>query len=92
VTPTTGDSTTSFEFSVTYTHSTGVSPESALVYVDGTPTPMELSSGSPSTGASYTSSMTLAEGTHEYFFVFYDGESYTADPPGPAYLTGPTVS
>jgi len=92
VTPSKGHVTTVFTFSVGYVHSAGLAPTSAMVYVDGTPHAMTLASGSPSTGATYSTTMTLAVGSHEYFFVFNDGRWAYAAPFGPGILHGPTVS
>jgi hypothetical protein len=92
VSPPAGPATTAFDFQVTYTHSAGLSPATALVYVDGHPSAMSLRSGSPSTGAVYSVSLTLGAGPHQYFFVFNDGLGSNALPPGPASLKGPQVS
>jgi phospholipase C len=92
VTPSQGTATTEFTFSVGYIHSAGLAPTSALVYVDGTAYAMTLASGSPSTGASYTRTMTLSAGKHAYFFVFSDGTWSYALPFGPLVNHGPTVS
>ena len=92
VTPKSGPPSTPFVFTVTYTHSTGLTPTQALVYVDGTAHPMTLQSGSPHTGAVYTTSLALPAGSHSYFFVFNDGQSANAFPVGPNSLTGPTVT
>jgi hypothetical protein len=53
---------------------------------------MTLESGSPHTGAVYTTSLALPAGSHSYFFVFNDGQSANAFPVGPNSLTGPTVT
>jgi phospholipase C len=92
VTPSKGSTTTGFTFTVGYVHSAGLAPTSALVYVDGTPYAMSLASGSLSAGATFTKTMTLAVGSHEYFFVFNDGQWSYAAPFGPGMLHGPTVS
>ncbi len=81
-----------FQFSVTYTHSTGLAPVSALLYVDDRPYTMTQQSGSLSTGAVFTASATLTSGNHEYYFVFNDGQSANALPIGPAVSAGPSVS
>jgi phospholipase C len=90
--PTSGTTTTEFEFGVTYTHSSGLSPQTAQVYVDGVPHPMNLKSGTPATGALYAATMKLSSGNHKYFFVFNDGQTDAALPLGPDAYSGPKVS
>jgi phospholipase C len=92
VSPSTGDTTTTFVFSVTFTHAAGLEPVSALVYVDNDPYPVTLQSGTPQTGAVFDVSMTLASGGHEFYFVFNDGQTSNALPIGPAVMKGPNVS
>jgi len=92
VSPASGPSSAPFEFSVTYRHGAGLAPQEALVYVDGTPYPMRLGSGTFAGGALYQAAVSLATGSHSYFFVFNDGQSANASPKGPAVLNGPTVS
>jgi hypothetical protein len=92
VTPTTGQTNTPFTFKVLYTHSAGLTPASALAYVDGMSHDMTLVSGNPVKGAVYKVSLNLTAGSHEYYFVFTDGLSSYATPRGPSYLTGPSVS
>jgi phospholipase C len=92
VSPSSGPATTDFEFTVLYKHSSGLSPESALVYIDGAPHSMTLQSGSPATGAVYVFSGALSAGSHKFFFVFSDGQCANAFPIGPTTLSGPTVS
>lgn len=92
VTPATGDTSTTFTFEVTYTHSAGLAPTSALAYVDGTPISMAMSSGAFETGATFAAQITLASGDHEYYFVFSDGSTSYPCPFGPAQFTGPAVS
>ncbi len=92
VVPETGNTSTSFTFKVIYTHSAGLAPVQSLVYVDGTAYPMKLSKGSLRTGALYTAHLTLPVGTHQYFFVFNDGDTTYATPQNGVFLTGPTVT
>jgi phospholipase C len=80
--PSTGPATTVFTFSVTYTHYTGNAPNQAFLYVDNTPHTMTLASGTAKTGAVYQAQVTLAAGTHSYFFLFKQGVSLMADPLG----------
>ncbi len=84
VSPGSGNTATGFRFKVTYTHNQGLAPESALVYVDGTPDTMTMVSGSFENGAEYESqSLQLPAGEHQYFFVFSDGQTSFADPLAP---------
>ena len=92
VTPSKGHTTTEFTYTVEYVHNAGVAPTTALVYVDGTPYAMSLVSGSLKKGATYSSTMTLPVGSHEYYFVFNAGRWAYAAPFGPGMLHGPTVS
>jgi phospholipase C len=89
--PASGTPQTEFKFKVTYTHSAGTAPESALLYVDGNSYNMSLDSGSYLTGAVFTAQTVLPAGTHEYFFLFNDGQTSSGDPTC-AFRTGPTVS
>jgi hypothetical protein len=91
VTPTSGNINTTFVFSVVYQHSAGIAPKDALVYVDGVPHPMQAA-GAAGSGVLYTADVSLPVGTHEYYFVFNDGTTSYADPAGPSFLGGPTVS
>ena len=93
VSPSSGTTTTTFTFSVTYEHTNGTAPTSALVYIDGgAGRTMTLVSGNAKTGALYELTTTLPKGTHNYAFVFSDGTTIWAEPPGPAVQPGPTVS
>jgi phospholipase C len=92
VSPSSGSTSTAFTFSVLYTHSAGVSPQSAFVYVDGVAYPMTLASGTPANGATFTATMTLGTGSHTHFLVFNDGSTSYAQPSGPAVDHGPVVS
>ncbi len=81
VSPSSGSPSTSFTFSVTYTHSSGSAPQSALLYVDDIGYPMNYVSGSMSDGAQYQRSpLSLASGKHRYCFVFGDGQTSFAQP------------
>jgi phospholipase C len=91
-TPTTGTTATTFSFRVEYTHNQGVTPTSALIYIDGNPSSMALVSGNPTTGSIYLLKTKLAAGNHEYFFVFEDGLSANAEPLDGNSLTGPVVT
>jgi phospholipase C len=92
LTPTTGNPATTFTFSVTYTHSAGLAPQSALLYVDDTHHPMTMQSGSLETGAVFSAELELSAGSYHYSFVFNDGQTSNALPLGPAVMKGPVVS
>jgi phospholipase C len=81
-----------FEFKVTYTHSSGVTPVSAIVYVDDTAYPMMLQSGNLEKGAIFSAGVAMGSGSHQYYFVFNDGQSSNALPLGPDVFDGPVVS
>jgi phospholipase C len=92
VTPLTGSPGTTFTFSVTYTHSAGLEPQSALLYVDDTHYPVTMQSGSLRTGAVFSAEVELQTGSYHYYFVFNDGQTSNALPLGPAVMKGPVVS
>jgi len=92
VSPQSGGTSTTFTFHITYEHSNGTAPTSALVYIDGTAQAMTHVSGNAQSGASYQLSTTLPAGTHHYFFVFSDGTTMWSDPGAPSSISGPTVS
>jgi phospholipase C len=93
VSPSSGTTTTTFTFSVTYQHTNGTAPTSALVYIDGgAGRTMTLASGNAKTGALYELVTTLPAGTHNYAFVFSDGTTICAHPNAPSVQSGPTVS
>ena len=91
VSPAVGNSATLFTFQTTYTETANQAPAQALLYVDGASYPMNLISGSYSSGAVFQASTTLPAGNHSYAFVFSDSNSSWADPPGPAVYAGPNV-
>lgn len=74
ISPSNGDTSTTFTFTVTYTDAEGDIPSYMNIDIDGTAYDMTLSSGSVSTGATYLYSTTLSEGTHNYYFTTSDGE------------------
>ena len=91
VTPTSGTVSTAFVFSVVYQHSSGIAPQFARVYVDGVAHRMKAA-GSAGSGVLYTATLSLPVGNHSYFFVFNDGTTSFAEPVGPSFIEGPTVS
>ena len=91
VSPTSGNSSTPFTFSITYTNVNGDAPTQAMVYVDNTGYPMTLVSGSYSTGALYQATITLLTGKHSFYFVFAGSNTSWADPFAPTSYAGPDV-
>ena len=99
VNPKSGNSTTPFTFSTTYTEANNVAPSAAYVYVDGTQYPLTCSSPcNYSAGAVFSSQqIMLSSSTNTYFFVFSDPDnnnqvpSLWADPFAPSVYKGPNV-
>ena len=90
VTPTSGNSSTPFTFSTVYT-----GPDAATqvdVVVNGTSYPMSLVSGNPTTGATYSATLTLPSGSNNYAFYATDGPNAWGDPATPGVYTGLTVT
>jgi len=91
VSPSSGNTSTTFTFQTTYTESSGAAPVQSLLYVDNVAYPVTLVSGSYSTGALYQIKLTLPLGNHAYYFVFTDSGSSWADPLAPSNYSGPNV-
>jgi hypothetical protein len=91
VSPTSGTSSTVYTFQTTYTEVKGEAPAQALLYVDNKSYPMQLVSGSYSSGAVFQAQTTLPTGKHSFFFVFADSLTSWADPFYPQVYAGPTV-
>lgn len=72
ISPTTGDTDTSFTFTVHYQDADGDAPESVNVMIDGEMHEMALESGDSSDGT-YSYTTKLSEGTHSYYFTANDG-------------------
>jgi hypothetical protein len=70
--PTSGDTDTSFTFTVHYQDADGDAPESVNVMIDGEIHEMALESGDSSDGT-YSYTTKLSEGTHSYYFTANDG-------------------
>jgi hypothetical protein len=91
--PTSGNASTTFTFSATYTSATGSAPTLASLYVDNVGYPMAQISGTYQAGAVYQVKLSLPVGSHTYFFVFIDSlGNRWANPAYPQFLVGPTVS
>ena len=90
VSPTSGTTATNFTFSTVYT---GPGPATQVdVVVDGTSHPMSLVSGDPATGATYSATLGLSAGKHDYAFYATDGTNEWSDPPTPGIYSGLTVT
>ncbi len=90
VSPTSGTTTTPFTFSTVY-HGPSL-PTQADVVVDGTAYPLTYVSGDPAAGATYSATMTLAAGKHDFAFYATDGTDAWSDPQTPAVYRGLTVT
>ncbi len=74
VTPSTGDTSTTFTFTVTYKDSDDDAPSIARVWIDGTAYDMTGNGSTDyTTGVTYSYSTTLSAGVHSYWFEFNDG-------------------
>jgi phospholipase C len=90
VSPASGTTSTPFTFSTVYY---GQNPATqADVVVDGTAHRLSQVSGSPATGATYSATMTLPAGTHNYAFYVTDGTNNWGDPPNDGTYNGLTVT
>lgn len=92
VTPSSGDTSTTFNYYVTYTDSDGDAPTTKYVYIDGSAHTMTKISGSYSSGAIFKYSITLSTGSHNYYFYFNDGHGHTKRLPSSGTYSGPSVS
>lgn len=97
VTPSSGDTSTTFSYYVTYSDPEGDLPTTKYVYIDGSPRTMAYISGSYISGAVFRYSTTLSAGSHNYYFYFADSfHSHvvrlptTGTYPGPTYPPPPT--
>ena len=87
---TSGTTSTNFTFSTVYT---GPDPATQVdVVVNGTSHPLSLVSGNPTSGATYSATLTLPAGTHDYAFYATDGTNDWSDPPTPGVYSGLAVS
>jgi len=90
VNPSSGTTSTTFNYFVTYEHDYDVAPTISRVWIDGSPYGMSLYSGSPFSGT-YRYQTTLSLDSHNYYFEFSDGVSTAKLPSSGSYI-GPTVS
>jgi phospholipase C len=90
VNPTSGKTSTPFTFSTVYF---GQSKATAAdVVIDGKAYPLALKSGSPATGALYSTTMTLPAGQHTFAFYVTDGTNFWGDPPNDGTFSGLAVT
>lgn len=73
VTPEEGTNRTTFSYYVDYFDANGNAPSTASVYIDGTPYPMSLYSGTADNGTYRYDHTGLGMGTHNFYFYFEDG-------------------
>ena len=92
VTPSSGDTSTTFNYYVTYADSDGDAPTTKYVYVNGSPHTMTKISGSYTSGATFKYSTTLSAGNYNYYFYFNDGHGHTKRLPTSETYSGPSVS
>jgi hypothetical protein len=92
VTPSSGDTSTTFDYYVTYADADGDAPTTKYVYIDGTEHTMTLTSGSYTSGATFKYSTTLSAGSHNYYFDFDDGHDHPVKLPLTGSNSGPAVS
>lgn len=92
VTPSSGDTATTFSYYVTYSDPEGDPPTTTHVYIDGSARTMGYVSGSYVSGAVFRYSTLLSAGSHSYSFYFADsmhGHSRYLPPTGS--YSGPSV-
>jgi outer membrane protein assembly factor BamB len=91
VDPNSGNTSTTFTYTVHYYDQDGDSPSTRYVYIDGSPHTMSLISGSASNGT-YRYQTTLSSGSHNYYFYFTDGQGGSDRLPSSGSYSGPSVS
>jgi hypothetical protein len=89
VAPTTGTTSTTFIFYVTYYDPSNANASSPTVFIDNMPFTMRVYTGTSSNGM-FSYSTTLSAGTHTYYFIFTSGSS--GQPVSLGQFSGPTVT
>lgn len=92
VTPSQGNASTSFTFTVTYVDSKGQTPTAKSVYVNGIAYTMILTSGEAWNGIYSCERSGLSAGTHAFYFIFADAEGHSIRLPASGSYTGPIIS
>jgi hypothetical protein len=90
VSPASGTTSTPFNFSIVY-----IGPDAPAyvdVVVDGIAHPLSYVSGSYTSGAAYSATMSLPAGSHTYAFTAADAADAWSDPQSPGTFTGPQVT
>ena len=90
VAPTSGDTTTTFTYTVNYNDADGDTPTVKQVVIDDVPYTMNAPGGGPN--GTYTFSTGLGSGGHTYYFYFEDGHNGVARLPAAGAYIGPTVT
>jgi PKD repeat protein len=85
-----GDRTSWFEYTITYTDVDNDEPLTKYLFIDGAPYEMSSPDQDFTDGAAFTFSSRLGLGEHEFYFEFSDGKNTVRDPPTGVY-TGPEV-
>ncbi|MBN2042735.1 MAG: PKD domain-containing protein [Candidatus Aenigmarchaeota archaeon] len=94
VTPNAGEPGDTFTYSVNYRDADGDAPTEALVYLDnGGAYPMTNQGTGYVSGVQFTYSRTFsANGNHNYYFVFNDGQGNSVRLPSSGTFSGPSVN
>lgn len=90
VSPDLGDPATEFTYSILYTSATNVAPQSADVFIDGTPHTLTTNDYNYTDGSLFTLTTTLPVGAHDYYFLF-DGATMQLRLPTEGVFFGPVV-
>ncbi|MEM3342404.1 MAG: PPC domain-containing protein, partial [Thermoplasmata archaeon] len=80
VSPSSGNESTTFNFSVNYTHPANTAPTVKNILIDGIPYPMSTTDTNYTDGSIFTYSTMLPVGTHNFSFNFSDGSTYAVFP------------
>ena len=91
VAPSSGNTSTTFNYYVTYTDPDGDAPTVKRVWIDEVPHTMTRISGDYTSGATFKYSTTLPAGNHYYSFDFNDGHDHSVQLPPSGTYSGPNV-
>ncbi len=92
VSPTSGNTSTTFTYQITYTDKDNDAPTTKKVYIDSTGYTMTKTSGNYTNGAVYQYSTGLNVGSHNYYFYFSDGNNGSVRLPTSGTYSGPLVN
>jgi hypothetical protein len=92
VSPSSGDTSTTFSYYVTYSDPEGDVPTTKYVYIDGSAYTMTKISGDYVSGAVFKYSTTLSAGSHNYYFNFDDSHGHAVWLPTSGTYPGPSVT